>query len=104
LRDLCVFILDPTPEIADKREQMKHYSHTLMQIEENIAKVVRLKHPNYEVKHWDHCIVDNVPYGSRYTRQPCSFTNNHVYVYITLELDNPSFLTRNYLVLGHCNF
>jgi hypothetical protein len=44
---------------------MKHYYRTLTQIEENITKVVRLKHPNYEVKHWHHCIVDNVPSCSR---------------------------------------
>jgi hypothetical protein len=30
--------------------------------------------------------------------------NNHVYVYKTLELPYPSFLTENYLVSQPCNF
>jgi hypothetical protein len=65
LLDKCVFVLDPTPGTANKGERMKRYYRTLTQIEENITKVVRLKHPNYEVKHWHHCIADNVPSCSR---------------------------------------
>jgi hypothetical protein len=45
LNDKCIWILDSlTPRSADKGEQMKRYFHTLKQIEENIIKVVRLKH------------------------------------------------------------
>jgi hypothetical protein len=51
LKDKCIWILDPTPGSAYKGERLKHYSRTLKQIEENIIKVVRLKHLNYEVKH-----------------------------------------------------
>jgi hypothetical protein len=61
----CVFLLDPTPGTANKEERMRCYYYILTQIEENIIKVVRLKHPNYEVKHWHHCITDNVPSCSR---------------------------------------
>jgi hypothetical protein len=65
LKDKGIWILDSTPGSVDKGEQLKRFSHTLKQIEENIIKVVRLKHPNYEVKHWYHCITDNVSSGSR---------------------------------------
>jgi hypothetical protein len=65
LLDKCVFVLDPTPGTTNKGERMKRYYRTLTQIEENITKVVRLKHPNYKVKHWYHCITDNVPSCSR---------------------------------------
>jgi hypothetical protein len=58
-------VLDPTPGTTNKGERMKRYYRTLTQIEENITKVVRLKHPNYKVKHWYHCITDNVPSCSR---------------------------------------
>jgi hypothetical protein len=51
LKDTCIWILDPTPGNANEGEGLKRYSHTLKQIEENVIKVVRLKHPNYEVKH-----------------------------------------------------
>jgi hypothetical protein len=44
---------------------MKHCYRTLTQIEENITKVVRFKHPNYEVKYSYHCIADNAPSHSR---------------------------------------
>jgi hypothetical protein len=65
LLDKCVFVLDQTPGTANKEERMRRYYHTLTQIEENITKVVRLKHPNYEVKHWHHCITYDVPSCSR---------------------------------------
>jgi hypothetical protein len=65
LNDKCVFILDPTPGSADKGEQLKCYSRTLKQIEENIIKIMRLKHPHYEVKHSYDCIVDNIRSSSR---------------------------------------
>jgi hypothetical protein len=65
LKDKCIWILDPTLGRADKGERLKRYSRTLKQIEENIIKIVRLKHPNYEVKHGYHCITDNVYFGSR---------------------------------------
>jgi hypothetical protein len=42
---------DPTPETANKGEHMKRYYRILTQIEKNITKVVRLKHPNYEVNY-----------------------------------------------------
>jgi hypothetical protein len=44
---------------------MKRFSHALKQIEDNIARVVRLKHSNYEGKIWQHCITNNVPSASR---------------------------------------
>jgi hypothetical protein len=51
LRDSRIFILDPTTTgIIDKEDRMKRFSHALKQIEENIARVVRLKHSNYEGK------------------------------------------------------
>jgi hypothetical protein len=66
LRDSRIFILDPTTiGIVDKEYRMKWFSHALKQIEENIARVVRLKHSNYEGKIWQHCIADNVPSASR---------------------------------------
>jgi hypothetical protein len=53
LRDSRIFILDPmTTGIVDKEDRMKRFSHTLKQIEENIARVVRLKYSNYEGKIW----------------------------------------------------
>jgi hypothetical protein len=66
LRDSRIFILDPmTIGIIDKEDRMKRFSRALKQIEENIARVVRLKHSNYEGKIWQHCITDNVPSASR---------------------------------------
>jgi hypothetical protein len=66
LRDSRIFILDPmTTWIIDKEDQMKRFSHALKQTEENIARVVRLKHSNYEGKIWQHCITDNVTSASR---------------------------------------
>jgi hypothetical protein len=66
LRDNHIFILDPTMTgIVDKEDRMKRLSHALKQIEENIERVVRLKHSNYEGKIWQHCIADNVPSASR---------------------------------------
>jgi hypothetical protein len=66
LRDSRIFILDPTTTaIVDKEDRMKRFSRALKQVEENIARVVRLKHSNYEGKIWQHCITDNVPYFSR---------------------------------------
>jgi hypothetical protein len=51
LRDSHIFILDPTTiGIVNKEDGMKQFSHALKQIEENITKVVRLKHSNYEGK------------------------------------------------------
>jgi hypothetical protein len=51
LRDSRIFILDPTTTgIIDKEDRMKRFSHALKQIEEKIARVVRLKHSNYEGK------------------------------------------------------
>ena len=53
LRDSHIFILDPTTTgIIDKEDWMKRFSHALKQIEENIARVVRLKHSNYKGKIW----------------------------------------------------
>jgi hypothetical protein len=61
-----IFILDlTTTRIIHKEERMKRFSRALKQIEENIAKVVRLKHSNYEGKIWQYCITDNVPSASR---------------------------------------
>jgi hypothetical protein len=51
--------------IINKEDQMKRFSRALKQIEENIARVVRLKHSNYEGKLWQHCIADYVPSASR---------------------------------------
>jgi hypothetical protein len=66
LRDSRIFILDPmTTKIIDKEDRMKRLSHALKQIEENIARVVRLKHSNCEGKILYHCITDNVPSASR---------------------------------------
>jgi hypothetical protein len=66
LRDSHIFILDPmTTGIIDKEDWMKRFSRALKQIEENIARVVRLKHSNYEGKIWQHCITDNVLSASR---------------------------------------
>jgi hypothetical protein len=66
LRDRCIFILDPTTTgIVDKEDRMKRFSRALKQIEENIARIVRLKHSNYKGKIWQHCITDNVPSASR---------------------------------------
>jgi hypothetical protein len=65
LKDKCIWILDLTSGSANKGEWLKRYSHTLKQIEENVIKVMRLKHLNYEVKHLYHCITDNVSSGSR---------------------------------------
>jgi hypothetical protein len=66
LRDSQIFILDPmTTGIIDKEDWMKRFSRALKQIEENIARVVRLKHSNYEGKIWQHCITDNVLSASR---------------------------------------
>jgi hypothetical protein len=66
LRDSHIFILGPmTIRIIDKEDWMKRFSHALKQIEENIARVVRLKHSNYEGKIWQHCITDNVSSASR---------------------------------------
>jgi hypothetical protein len=65
LRDRGTFILDlTTTEIVDKEDRMKPFSRALKQIEENIARVVRLKHSNYEGMIWEHCIADNVPSAS----------------------------------------
>jgi hypothetical protein len=51
--DSSIFILDPmTTRIIDKEDRMKQFSRVLKQIEENIARVVRLKHLNYEGKIW----------------------------------------------------
>jgi hypothetical protein len=51
LRDSHIFILDTTTTgIVEKEDWMKQFSHALKQIEENIARVVRLKHSNYEGK------------------------------------------------------
>jgi hypothetical protein len=66
MRDNHIFILDPTTtEVIHKEERMKRFSRALKQIEENIAKIVRLKRSNYEGKIWQHCIIDNVPSASR---------------------------------------
>jgi hypothetical protein len=44
-RNSHIFILDPTTtEIVNKEDRMKRFSRALKQIEENIARVVRLKH------------------------------------------------------------
>jgi hypothetical protein len=52
LRDSHIFILDLTTiGIINKEDRMKRYSRALKQIEENIARVVRLKYSNYEGKH-----------------------------------------------------
>jgi hypothetical protein len=51
--DSSIFILDPmTTRIIDKEDRMKQFSRVLKQIEENIARVVTLKHLNYEGKIW----------------------------------------------------
>jgi hypothetical protein len=66
MRDSRIFILDPTTTgIVDKEDWMKRFSRALKQIEENIARVVKLKHSNYEGKIWQHRITDNVPSASR---------------------------------------
>jgi hypothetical protein len=66
MRDSRIFILDPTTTgIVDKEDWMKRFSRALKQIEENIARVVKLKHSNYEGKIWQHRIADNVPSASR---------------------------------------
>jgi hypothetical protein len=66
LRDSHMFILDLTiTGIVDKEDQMKQFSYALKQIEENIARVVRLRRSNYEGEIWQHCITDNVPSASR---------------------------------------
>jgi hypothetical protein len=66
MRDSHIFILDLTTiGIVDKEDRMKRFSRALKQIEENIARVVRLNQLNYEGKIWQHCIADNVPSGSR---------------------------------------
>jgi hypothetical protein len=66
LRDGRIFILDPTTTgIVDQEDRMKRFSRTLKQIEENIEKVMRLKHSNNEGKIWQYCIVDNVPSAFR---------------------------------------
>jgi hypothetical protein len=66
LRDSRIFILGPmTIRIIDKEDWMKRFSRAPKQIEENIARVVRLKHSNYEGKIWQHCITDNVSSASR---------------------------------------
>jgi hypothetical protein len=66
LRDSRIFILDPTTTgIVDKEDRIKRFSRALKQIEENLARVVRLKHSNYEGKIWQHCITDNIPSASR---------------------------------------
>jgi hypothetical protein len=66
LRDSHIFVLDPTTiGIVDKEDRMKQFSRALKQIEQNIARVVRLKHSNYEGKIWQHYITDNVPSASR---------------------------------------
>jgi hypothetical protein len=66
LRDSRIFILDPTTTgIVDKEDRIKRFSRALKQIEENLARVVRLKHSNYEGKIWQHCIADNIPSASR---------------------------------------
>jgi hypothetical protein len=66
LRDSHIFILDPTTTgIVDKEDRIKLFSRALKQIEENLARVVRLKHSNYEGKIWQHCIADNIPSASR---------------------------------------
>jgi hypothetical protein len=45
MRDSRIFILDPTTTgIVDKEDWMKRFSRALKQIEENIARVVKLKH------------------------------------------------------------
>jgi hypothetical protein len=41
-----------TTRIIDKEDRMKQFSRVLKQIEENIARVVTLKHLNYEGKIW----------------------------------------------------
>jgi hypothetical protein len=66
LRDSRIFILDlTTTGIVDKEDRIKRFSRALKQIEENLARVVRLKHSNYEGKIWQHCITDNIPSASR---------------------------------------
>jgi hypothetical protein len=66
LRDSHIFILDPTTAgIVDKEDWMKRFSRALKQIEENITRVVRLKHSNYEGKIRQHCITNNVSSTSR---------------------------------------
>jgi hypothetical protein len=66
LTDSRIFILDPTTtRIVHKEDRMKRFSRALKQIEENIARVVRLKHLNYEGKIWQHCITNNIPSASR---------------------------------------
>jgi hypothetical protein len=66
LRDSRIFILDlMTTGIIDKEDRMKRFSRALKQIEENIVRVMRLKHSNYEERIWQHCITDNVLSASR---------------------------------------
>jgi hypothetical protein len=66
LRDSHIFILDPTTTgIVNKEDRMKRFSRALKQIEENIPRVVRLKHSNYDGKIWQYYITDNVPSASR---------------------------------------
>jgi hypothetical protein len=50
LRYSRIFILDPTTTgIVDKEDRMKWFSRALKRIEENIARIVRLRHSNYVV-------------------------------------------------------
>jgi hypothetical protein len=66
LRDSHIFLLDPTTTgIVDKEDRMKRFSRALKLMEENIARVMRLKHSNHEGKIWQHCITDNVPSTSK---------------------------------------
>jgi hypothetical protein len=51
LRDSHIFLLDPTTTgIVDKEDRMKRFSRALKLMEENIARVMRLKHSNHEGK------------------------------------------------------
>jgi hypothetical protein len=51
LRDSRIFILFPTTiGILDKEDRMKRFSCALKHIEENIARIMRLKYSNYEGK------------------------------------------------------
>jgi hypothetical protein len=51
LRESRIFIPDPTTtRIVDKEDRRKQFSRALKLIAENIARVARLKHSNYEGK------------------------------------------------------
>ena len=67
VRNKHVFVLDPTPGTTNKGERLTRYVRRIMQIEQNIKSVVKLKHPNCEdiiAKPWNHFIADNVPFCS----------------------------------------